>query len=85
MVGSNARGCMIVLSSSDAEENYNVTRESDINEVKSTVTLKYAPPCYGETSAYDIESDGSIGNITVPGMLQVSGGRDGDVCPTFGE
>ena len=44
----------------------------------------YAPPCYREASAYDIESDGSIGNKRVPGKL-VNGGRDGDVCPTLSE
>ena len=86
MVGSNARGCIVVLSSSDdAEENHNLTRESDKNEVISTLTLMYAPPCYRDASAYDIESDGSIGNITVPGKLQVNGGRDGDACPKLSE
>ena len=68
--GSNARGCMVVLTSLyHGEESQNLTRNLTTNLAMSTITLNYAQSCYHGVEAFDVESDGTVGSLAVPGML----------------
>ena len=72
ITGSDATGCMVVLTSEYSQKvQYNLTRNTTISEVLS-VTLEHSPSCYTGVEAFDIESDGSVGTLPVPGQL---GGR----------
>ena len=70
ITGSDATGCMVVLTSEyySQKTQYNLTRNrSKIYEI----TLEYPPSCYTGVEAFDIESDGSVGTLPVPGQLTV--------------
>ena len=70
-MGSDATGCMVVLTSEYGQKaQYNLTRNSTISGVLS-VTLEHSPSCYTGVEAFDIESDGSVGTLPVPGQLVV--------------
>ena len=69
--GSNATGCMVVLSGF-VPYHVNLTRNPSKNSATLTVTLEHPPSCYTGVEAFDIESDGSVGSLAVPGQL---GGR----------
>ena len=61
---------MVVLTSENSQKvQYNLTRNSTISEVLS-VTLEHPPSCYTGVEAFDIESDGSVGSVAVPGQLR---------------
>ena len=83
IIGSNARGCSVVLESAQEVEleTHNVTKMADRNEATAMVTLKYPPPCYGSVKAYDIESDSSIGNLSVPVTFDSEEGNENTTCP----
>ena len=73
VAGSTASGCMVVLTGSDAYKlNVNLTRNISTNSANTTVILEHPPFCYTGVEAFDIESDGSVGSLAVPGQL---GGR----------
>ena len=69
--GSDATGCMVVLTGF-VPHHVNLTRNPSTNLTTSTVTLEHLPSCYTGVEAFDIESDGSVGSLAVPGQL---GGR----------
>ena len=72
ITGSDATGCMVVLTSENSQKvQYNLTRNSTISEVLS-VTLEHPPSCYTGVEGFDIESDGSVGTLPVPGQLIVN-------------
>lgn len=62
--GSNARGCMVMLLSEVDNTTVNLTM--DQNAIFNTV---YSVSCYNTVIAFDIEQDGSIGTIQVPGDI----------------
>ena len=82
ITGSNAKGCMVVvildLSIGSRRSNHtmtfdltrdgNMTSFSDINATGNSAHYIY---CYdmAVVSAYDIEEDGSIGRVAVPGAF----------------
>jgi hypothetical protein len=68
--GSDATGCMVVLTSGNSQKaQYNLTRnQTSISEIV-TITLEHPPSCYTGVEAFDIESDGSVGSLAVPGQL----------------
>ena len=71
IVGSRATGCMVVLIYNETEGQdayYNLTRNANIATL--TVTLKQSLSCYNRIEAFDIESDGSVGSLTIPGQLR---------------
>ena len=71
VMGSDATGCMVVLTSENSHKvQYNLTRNSTISEVL-TVTLEHPPSYYTVVEAFDVESDGSVGTLPVPGQLMV--------------
>ena len=72
ITGSDATGCMVVLTSENSQKvQYNLTRNGTISEVLS-VTLEHPPSCYTGVEAFDIESDGSVGSLAVPGQLIIN-------------
>jgi hypothetical protein len=71
ITGSNATGCMVVLTGLVPYQVY-LTRNPSANLTAKTVTLAHPPSCYTGVEAFDIESDGSVGSLAVPGRL---GGR----------
>ena len=82
VVGSTASGCMVVLTGFGAYivniiliQNRNIST----NSVTTSVTLEHPPSCYTGVEAFDIESDGSVGSLAVPGQL---GGRLETPCIT---
>ena len=74
--GSNAIGCMVVITGF-VPYHVNLTRNPSTNLTTSTVTLEHPPSCYAGVEAFDIESDGSVGSLAVPGQL---GGRSEIPC-----
>jgi hypothetical protein len=76
ITGSNAAGCMVVLTGF-VPYHVNLIRNPSTNLTTSTVTLEHTPSCYTGVEAFDIESDGSVGSLAVPGQL---GGRLGTPC-----
>ena len=69
ITGSNAQGCMVVLVGEF--ENITVNLEQNGCDV---VNVSHPLSCYHKIFAFDIESDGSVGTLAVPGVLV--GGRD---------
>ena len=59
------------------EYKINLTRNINTNSATTIVTLEHPPSCYTGVEAFDIESDGSVGSLAVPGQL---GGRSETPC-----
>ena len=70
ITGSDATGCMVMLISENNEYQHNLTRGNQSVAVLS-VTLEHSPSCYTGVEAFDIESDGSVGSLAIPGQLRV--------------
>ena len=64
ITGSNAKGCMFVLEG----EFENITANLEQND-SEIVNVSHPLSCYCEIFAFDIESDGSVGTLAVPGIL----------------
>ena len=69
MTGSNALGCMVVLVSVYHNATVKLTRQNSSNNVEKSVIVTYPPSCYTKVFGYDIENNGDIGNLAVPGEL----------------
>ena len=67
MDDSNAQGCMVVLVSSLGTEKRILTR-SGIQSVEA-MNVMYPLSCYSRVYGYDIESDGSLGTLAIPGII----------------
>ena len=39
------------------------------DEAEMDIRVTYSPSCYKKVVAYDIEYDGSFGNLAIPGVL----------------
>ena len=74
IIGSNAQGCMVVVVVGNEQSNqtmeFNLTRQmntssasADIGNIVNEMTIIFA---------YDIEEDGSIGQVAVPGSVNIS-------------
>ena len=50
-------------------ENTTVILTRDADEVEMDVSMTYSPSCYNKVVAYDVEYDGSFGNLAIPGVL----------------
>ena len=61
ITGSNAQGCLVVL----VGEFDNVT--ANLSILKQNIS--YSLSCYHVIYAFDIESDGSVGTLAVPGVI----------------
>lgn len=71
IVGSKATGCMVVLTSEQGREEYHLTRNTLTNSAILRVTLRHVVSSYVDVEAFDIELDGLIGSVAVPGMFRV--------------
>ena len=65
--GSNAQGCMVVLMGEVNNVTVNLMRENLHNVV--IINLTHPLSCYHEIIGFDIESDGSVGTLAIPGVL----------------
>ena len=71
LTGSDSGGCVVMLEGENIDNATIVlTRENDRQDVVITHLLSHPLSCYFHVFAFDIESDGSIGVLPVPGMLQ---------------
>ena len=67
LAGSNAQGCMVVLVSNFGNETKKLTRNS--THAVDIVNATHPLSCYAEVYGFDIESDGSLGSLAVPGKI----------------
>ena len=65
--GSDAQGCMVVVVGEFGNATRNLTRDSTF--VTGTLNITYPLSCFSEVFGFDIESDGSVGTLAVPGVL----------------
>ena len=65
MTGSIAKGCMVILVGELGNITMNFMRGTDIEVMNTTNPTS----CYNRVVAYDIESDGSVGSLALPGKI----------------
>ena len=64
--GSDAEGCLVILVGDFNNHTLNLTRTNN-----SAITrVNYYVSCYKEVISFDIEGDGSVGTVAVPGEIQ---------------
>ena len=83
--GSDAQGCMVVL----VGQFENLTmklmkRSADLIHTEKLELTHRTLPCYHSVIAFDIESDGSIGTLPVPGDFERSRDQNGPCISTEG-
>ena len=79
ITGSNAQGCMVVL----VGEFENITQTLNItNSCKMEIFNSTDPITFHEVFAYDIESEGSIGTLAVPGVIIFNNLSEAAACPS---
>ena len=72
--GSDAMGCMVVLLGTYSNVTINITRTHHNSEsVNGTVNVEEPTFCYNKMYAFDIEYDGGIGTLTIPGHIDIKG------------
>ena len=79
ITGTKAQGCMVVLVSEFGNTTWNLTRSSTCNS--EIVNVTHPPSSYSEVIAFDIESDGSVGTLAVPGVLVMNASTTGPCTP----
>ena len=65
--GSDAQGCMVILVGELDNITVNLTREN--LHTTGTINLTHLLSCYYEIIGFDIESNGSVGTLAVPGVI----------------
>ena len=76
ITGSSAQGCVVTLVGGYGIENLvvNLTRRGNALCAHSTCTVivkaTYPAACYSEVFAYDLEEDGSVGSLPIPGYIR---------------
>lgn len=81
VTGSNATGCMAVLTGFEAYR-VNLTKHPNANSTNLTISLEHPGSCYTEVEAFDIEADGSVGSLAVPGQLDLGAESETPCTPT---
>lgn len=69
MAGSNAQGCMVVVVGEFENITGNVTRDSKCASHTVILNTTYPTSNYSAVFGYDIEYDGSIGDLVIPGVI----------------
>lgn len=64
---SDAHGCMVVLEGEVDSQQFNLTRTNQSS--LGVFVLTHPLSCYKEVFGFDIESDGSVGTLSIPGVL----------------
>ena len=70
-IGSDAQGCMIVLMGEVGNVTKILKRSNADEQVDETLIIPRPLHCYTGLFAYDIESDGTIGTLGVPGEITI--------------
>lgn len=65
---SDAQGCMVVLVGDTVNTTVNVTRCGTCSSAELNLS-SHSLSCYREVFAFDIESDGSVGDLAIVGEL----------------
>ena len=65
ILGSDAQGCMVVLVGELVNTTVNISKSLSLEIVNAA----YSVSCYKKVLAFDIEGDGQIGALAVPGKL----------------
>ena len=77
ITGSNAQGCMVVLVGEFGNITINLEQNGcDILNVSHPLSF------YHEIFAFDIETDGSVGTLAVPGVFNINDSSDTTCVPT---
>ena len=71
-IGSDARGCMVIIVSGCVNMTKNLTRSNNSKHITQTLNVSQAPNCFTGLFGYDIESDGSVGTLSVPGEIKIN-------------
>ena len=67
---SNATGCRVVLTNENGQKvYYNLTKNQSSNLTAIAVTLDHPSSCYNGVEAVDIEFNGSVGSLPIPGHI----------------
>ena len=81
LAGSDALGCMVILIGQLSNHTMKLMKKSaDSNITEHTEELKLKDnslsfSCYNRVVAFDIEYDGSVGTLPVPGYLMSTAGH----------
>ena len=67
--GSNAQGCMVTLADDNDGISVNLTRSKASLCIEAEFKLSGILSDYSAVWGYDIEDDGSVGNVAVPGTI----------------
>ena len=83
MEGSDAQGCMVVIQSTYKNETVNIIRKYHVDDI-AEVKVNVAEPtsCYHGVYAFDIEYNGSVGTLAVPGQLVKDSSKEERLCTT---
>ena len=65
--GTDAIGCMVMLTNEGQETIYNLTRSGNLN--CSILTLEH-PLSYTGVEGFDVKADGSVGSLAIPGQFE---------------
>ena len=75
LTGSDALGCMVILIGQSSNHTVKLMKRSaDIVHTEELKLENKSLSCYDRIVAFDIESDGSVGALSVPGHLERSTG-----------
>ena len=69
IAGSNAQGCVVVLVGEFDNATGNLTRDSTLSAT-GAISVLNPTSYYFKVFAFDIESDGSVDTLAVPGELR---------------
>lgn len=71
LTGSDALGCMVILIGQSSNHTMKLMKRSaDIVHTEELKLENKSLSCYDRIVAFDIESDGSVGTLSVPGHLE---------------
>jgi hypothetical protein len=70
--GSDAQGCLVVLVGESDNITVNLTRNSKV----VTVEVANPPSSYLKVLAFDIERDGSVATLSIPGDIIIVNGKN---------
>ena len=74
MLGSSAKGCMVIMLGEFDNATVNLTRGSNgSSEAVTHHKLAYSLSCYNESYALDIEADGLLGSLSLPVIIMSEG------------
>ena len=91
VAGSNAQGCSVVLIGEFGNITGNLTKDSMCLTQTELLNVTHPPSNYYEVFGFDIESDGSVETLAVPGEISWNvsemcmSTRDQEIEPTEGE